>query len=105
MRRILASVCLSLLWTLCAAQDLSITNARIIDGDGGVIDQGVIVISDGRIDSVSAGSAAVQGTSIDARGMTVMPGYIDAHRHVMGRDAMSWLNEQGADRMQPCFGW
>jgi imidazolonepropionase-like amidohydrolase len=66
-----------------AAQDLVITNARIIVGNGSVIDQGSIVIRGGRIASVAAGGtndARVQ--TIDARGMSAMPGFIDAHRHV-----------------------
>lgn len=64
-----------------AAQDLVITNARIIDGTGRVIERGSIVVRGGRIASVSAGNAGVAGMQIDARGMTVMPGFIDAHRH------------------------
>jgi imidazolonepropionase-like amidohydrolase len=69
-----------------AAQDLVITNARIIVGNGTVIDQGTIVIRGGRIASVSAGQAPAGrnpgGQTIDARGATAMAGFIDAHRHV-----------------------
>jgi imidazolonepropionase-like amidohydrolase len=75
-----------------AAQDLVITNARIIVGNGTVINQGTIVVRGGRIASVSAGQAAPAGRSpggptpggqtIDARGATAMAGFIDAHRHV-----------------------
>ena len=36
-------------------QDLMITNARIIDGNGGVIENGSVAVEDGRIASVSAG--------------------------------------------------
>jgi imidazolonepropionase-like amidohydrolase len=66
-----------------AAQDLVITNARIIVGNGNVIDQGSIVIRGGRIASVAAGRADVAGVqTIDARGMSAMPGFIDGHRHI-----------------------
>src|SRR5499427_1602473 len=66
-----------------AAQDLVITNARIIVGNGTVIDRGSIVIRGGRLASVSANSANVSGVqSIDVHGMTAMPGFIDGHRHV-----------------------
>jgi imidazolonepropionase-like amidohydrolase len=66
-----------------AAQDLTITNARIVVGNGTVIDQGSIVIRAGRLASVSAGPANVPGVPIvDARGATAMPGLIDGHRHV-----------------------
>ena len=65
-----------------SAQNLVVTNARIIDGTGRVIDRGSIVVRDGRIASVSAGAAAPAGlTQVDARGMTVTAGFIDAHRH------------------------
>jgi imidazolonepropionase-like amidohydrolase len=76
---------LTLVWTSgLAAQNLAITNARIVVGNGTVIERGAIVIRDGRI--VSAAAGAPQTTSglqvIDAHGMTAMPGFIDAHRHV-----------------------
>ena len=66
------------------AQDLVITNARIIVGNGTVIDRGSIVIRAGRLTSVAAGAPAnTSGVqAIDAHGMTAMPGFIDAHRHV-----------------------
>jgi imidazolonepropionase-like amidohydrolase len=66
-----------------AAQDLVITNAHIVVGNGSVIERGSIVIRGGRIASVAAGTAAPTGlTAIDLRGMTAMPGFIDGHRHV-----------------------
>lgn len=81
MTRIIALLGLSVTWNLGIAQDLVITNARIIVGTGAVIEQGSIVVSDGRIVSVSEDSPEVQSLQIDARGMTVMPGLIDTHRH------------------------
>ena len=82
-------------------QDMVITNARIIDGNGGVIERGAVVIEDGRIASVSPDAANRPGAQqIDAEGMTVMPGFIDAHRHVIRGDPDSWLAEQATERMQ-----
>jgi imidazolonepropionase-like amidohydrolase len=67
---------------IAIAQDLVITNARIIDGTGQTIERGSISIADGRISSLSD---AILGPgdflAIDAQGMTVMPGFIDTHRH------------------------
>jgi imidazolonepropionase-like amidohydrolase len=88
MKRLRVLALLALCWSLAgarnlAAQDLVITNVRIVVGNGNVINQGSIVIRGGRIASVSAGAANVPGVqTIDARGMTAMPGFIDGHRHV-----------------------
>ena len=74
-----------LLWgvTLLHAQDVTITNARIIVANGSVIDRGSIVVRGGKIVSVAAGApSATSGQTIDAKGMTAMPGFIDAHRHI-----------------------
>src|SRR5215510_12930684 len=66
------------------AQNLTITNARILDGTGRVIERGAVVVRDGKIASVSATApAAGTGRTINAAGKTVMPGLIDAHRHIV----------------------
>src|SRR5262245_41618552 len=65
-----------------SAQDLTITNARIVVGNGNVVERGSIVVRAGKIVSVAVGEpAATSGTTIDAKGMSAMPGFIDAHRH------------------------
>ena len=84
-----------------AAQSLVITNARIIDGNGGMIERGSVVVRDGKIVSVAAGAASVPGARvIDAQGRTAMPGFIDSHRHAIQGDPAQWLKEQAAARMQ-----
>jgi imidazolonepropionase-like amidohydrolase len=66
-----------------SAQDLTITNARVVVVNGNVIERGSIVVRAGKIVSVAAGEpSAVSGKIIDAKGMTAMPGFIDAHRHI-----------------------
>ncbi len=82
------------------AQDLAITNARIIAGNGTVITSGSIVVRGGKIVSVAQGVANAAGMkTIDAKGMSVMPGFIDAHRHVntgpMEKEQMQQLLEAG----------
>ncbi len=92
---LLASACLGLAISgTAAAQDLVISNARIITGTGQVIEHGAIVVHDGKIASVSEGAApSVAGAqTIDASGMTAIAGYIDDHRHLVharGADAVA----------------
>ncbi|HXP85944.1 MAG TPA: amidohydrolase family protein [Bryobacteraceae bacterium] len=79
---ILACLTLPALASL-SAQDLTITNARIIAPNGAVIERGSIVVRAGKIVSVAPGApSAAGGKSIDAKGMTAMPGFIDGHRHI-----------------------
>jgi imidazolonepropionase-like amidohydrolase len=66
-----------------AAQDVAIKNVRIIVGNGTVIPSGTIIVSGGKIVSASAGKASTHGLKvIDAKGMSALPGYIDAHKHI-----------------------
>ena len=68
---------------MAQAQELTLINARIIVGNGDVIDNGSIVVRGGKIAAVSAGKPAqTAGRVIDARGGSLMPGFIDAHRHI-----------------------
>ncbi len=66
-----------------AAQNVAIINARVVVGNGAVIQSGAVVVRAGKIASVSAGAANTQGLqTIDAKGMTAIAGYIDGHRHI-----------------------
>ena len=83
------------------AAGLVVTNARIITGTGHTIDSGALVARDGRIVSVAAASADVPGALvIDAGGRTLLPGFIDAHRHIIQGDAAAWLEAQAQQRMR-----
>ncbi|HVY63877.1 MAG TPA: amidohydrolase family protein [Gammaproteobacteria bacterium] len=88
MQRLNVAAMLATLACVCgagrlAAQDLAIDDVRVIAGNGTVIEHGSIVIRGGRIASVGAGAANAGGlTTIDGRGLSALPGFIDAHRHV-----------------------
>ena len=83
------------------AQNLTITNARILDGTGRVIERGAIVVRDGKIASVSATApAAGGGTTINAGGKTVMPGLVDGHRHIVTGNPAEWLTQRAAQQFQ-----
>jgi imidazolonepropionase-like amidohydrolase len=82
MLRLLACLALGAIASL-SAQDLTIVNARIVVANGTVIERGSIVVRAGKIVSVAPGApSAGSGRSIDAKGMTAMPAFIDGHRHI-----------------------
>jgi imidazolonepropionase-like amidohydrolase len=57
----------------------AIRNARIVTLSGPEIENGTIVIRDGKIEAVGAGVAVPAGAQeIDARGLSVYPGMMDA---------------------------
>ena len=58
---------------------MAIRNAHIITVTGADIDNGVIIIRDGKIEAVGTNVSIPSGAQeIDARGMTVFPGMFDA---------------------------
>ncbi|HEV1283710.1 MAG TPA: amidohydrolase family protein, partial [Bryobacteraceae bacterium] len=63
-----------------------IRDARLFLGDGNVIEQGAVLIKDGRIAEIYTGSApdvkTLKAEAIDAAGKTLMPGLIDVHVHL-----------------------
>ena len=66
-----------------AAPVTAIRNATILTVAKGTIDKGTIVIRNGRIAAVGANVDVPRGaTVIDAAGLFVMPGIIDAHSHI-----------------------
>src|SRR5215510_13198832 len=83
------------------AQNLTITDARILDGTGRVIERGAVVVRDGKIASVSATApAGSTGRTINAGGKTVMPGLIDAHRHIVTGNPAEWLAQRAPQQLQ-----
>jgi imidazolonepropionase-like amidohydrolase len=95
---IVASSLLS--FKMASAQTATILNARIAVGDGPVIENGSIVVRDGKIISVAPGREANPvGTVIDAKGMTAVAGFIDAHKHIntgpLEKEQMADLIENG----------
>ena len=85
---------LPLLCSAALAQDLVIRNARIIDGTGQGIDDGIVSIKGGRIAAIGReASVPEDAVSIDVAGMTVMPGMINAHWHLYVGSAASGEDE------------
>lgn len=85
--------------------EIVFSNVRILDGTGEAPYSGDVTVAGNRIKSVSrtgsgfgvgnGGWSATNGEQrIDGRGMTLMPGMIDAHLH------LSWNNAPGIDPIQ-----
>jgi imidazolonepropionase-like amidohydrolase len=62
----------------------AIVNATIFDGEGGRIDNGTIVLAEGRIQAIGGPDTAIPegATRIDGQGRWVTPGVIDIHSHL-----------------------
>lgn len=104
MKRIIAACAVFLSFLGAAgssfAQELVVTNARILDGTGRVIENGSVVVRDGRIERVTEGAVESDGMQrIDAGGDTVMPGFIDAHRHLVDGEPGAWLENEAPEAM------
>jgi imidazolonepropionase-like amidohydrolase len=90
-RRVSAWAPLALLLVACGPEDpardvLALTNARVVDGNGGpVLDNVTVVIEDGRITLVGPTAAVIlpaDARHLDLTGQVVMPGLVDMHYHV-----------------------
>lgn len=84
-------------------QDITFSNVRILDGTGEAPYAGDVTVSGNRIKTIarsggyggsSMGWNSNGSTRIDGRGMTLMPGMIDAHLH------LSWNNAPGINPIQ-----
>ncbi len=65
----------------------ALTGARIIDGTGSVIDDGVLLVQNGRVRAVGPASEVevpVGVEPLDVTGRTIIPGLVNAHGHVGG---------------------
>jgi imidazolonepropionase-like amidohydrolase len=82
--------------------------ARVIDGTGAApIQNGVVVVTDDRIVAVGpAGSVSIPSGSrtVDLGNATLLPGFIDAHTHVIGRTLGDPAGDDAAVRDVDSFG-
>lgn len=59
--------------------------ARIIDGNGTTIENGILVVRDGRVEAIGASdsvSVPAGAEQLDLTGRTIIPGFINSHGHV-----------------------
>jgi len=78
-----------------------ISNANVIDGLGNVISGGSVLIEDGRIVEVGVDVVPPQNAmTINAEGKTVMPGFIEGHRHIIRGNPEEWMANRAEESMQ-----
>lgn len=82
MKRLL--LCCAAIWFGTSVRAQLITNATLVDGSGEPARVGSVRIQDGKITAVGTLQAAPGETVIDARGLVLAPGFIDAHSHHWG---------------------
>src|SRR5690606_18775007 len=86
---ILGAACALALSAPALAQELTaITGGRVLTGTS-VIENGTVVIRDGRVVSVGAGAAPSGATVIDARGKVVAPGFVAVDSGLGGSEISS----------------
>ena len=82
---------------------LAIKGAKIYTITQGVIDEGTILIEDGKIISVGKSVEVPEGTEvIDAKGKVVMPGLVEAHCHIgIWEEKIGWAGSDGNEATDP----
>ena len=67
-----------------ASVPTALVGATVLDGEGGRIENGIVLLRDGKVDAVGDASLTIPDgfTSIDATGKFVTPGIIDIHSHL-----------------------
>jgi imidazolonepropionase-like amidohydrolase/ABC-type multidrug transport system permease subunit len=68
------------------SRTILIRDARIFLGDGNIIEQGAVLVKDGKTAEIYTGAApdpkSIKAEAIDAAGKTLLPGLIDVHVHL-----------------------
>jgi imidazolonepropionase-like amidohydrolase/ABC-type multidrug transport system permease subunit len=84
------------------SRSILIRNVRVFSGDGRVIENGAVLIRDGRIEEIFEGTApdpkVLKAEVIEGAGKTVLPGLIDMHVHLGQSGA---LTTKAADYEHP----
>ncbi len=78
--------------------NLLIRNGTVLTVTNGTLENTDVLVRDGKIAAIGKGLSAPSGAeTIDAGGMFVMPGIIDAHSHIAISDVNEWTNPVTAE--------
>lgn len=80
--------------------------ARLVDGTGAPpVSNGMVVVTGDRITAVGTGIALPAGARIiDLGDATLLPGFVDAHVHLIGRPLSDPRSDESATRDLPSYG-
>jgi imidazolonepropionase-like amidohydrolase len=79
--------------TAAAQQVTVVRSARMLDVvKGEMVSPAVVVVANGKIQSVGPGNVPANARSIDLGDMTLLPGLIDAHTHLTSDISGDWVN-------------
>jgi imidazolonepropionase-like amidohydrolase len=87
-----------------AAGPMAIIGGRVVPIEGDPIENGVVLVDDGRIVAVGGADLAVPdgATVVPADGKWVLPGFIDAHAHVgVHEEGEGWAGQDVNEMTEP----
>jgi len=82
---------------------VAIVGGRVVPINGDPVDDGTVLVADGKITTVGAGLPVPDGVPvIDAHGSWVLPGFIEAHGHVgVHEEAEGWAGSDSNELTEP----
>jgi imidazolonepropionase-like amidohydrolase len=86
-----------------ASGTVAIVGGRVVPINGDPVDDGTVLVTDGKITAVGAGLAVPDGVPvISAHGSWVLPGFIEAHGHVgVHEEAEGWAGSDSNELTEP----
>jgi imidazolonepropionase-like amidohydrolase len=86
-----------------ASGTAAIVGGRVVPINGDPIDDGTVLVADGKITAVGAGLPVPDGVPvIDAHGSWVLPGFIEAHGHVgVHEEGEGWAGSDSNELTEP----
>ena len=86
-----------------AGSTVGITGGRVVPVTADPVENGTVLIEDGKITAVGAGLAVPDGAHvIDAAGQWVLPGFVEVHGHVgVHEEAQGWAGSDTNEMTEP----
>ncbi len=86
---------------------LAVVNARLETVTNGIIENGVLLVKDGKIVALGADVQVPEGAKVfDVKGRTVTPGIIEAHSHAgINEKGLGWEGRDGNEATSPITPW